>query len=369
MRPATSAATRASRPRPRRGAGHVPPSAPTGLTATAASQSQIDLALDGVDGQRRARGLPGRALPGSDVYELRPGGNPDRGELQRRWPLGGDDVPLPRAGRRRGRQPERLLRDRRTRRRLRTRRRRRIRAGSRRRLSRTARSTSPGRRRPTTLRVAGYRVERCQGAGCTVFVQVATPAGPAFNDTGLQAATSYSYRVRAADAAGNLSGYSSVAERDHAGGRNLLALLGCLAHGHGARRCLDGGRRHLFELDRYPHGRQHVTRSGTYSLRIADSSTSSTVRAFAPSQRRVSSSPDSLYAWLASQRDLELGLYRFRNRPHLQVQRCITAVPAGARRLDRHIGCPGQRRDLVPDRSSLRLAARIPISATGASTV
>ena len=31
-----------------------------------------------------------------------------------------------------------------------------------------------------------------------------------FNDTGLAAATSYSYRVRAADLAGNLSGYSSV---------------------------------------------------------------------------------------------------------------------------------------------------------------
>ena len=34
--------------------------------------------------------------------------------------------------------------------------------------------------------------------------------GLRFNDTGLAAATSYSYRVRAADLAGNLSGYSSV---------------------------------------------------------------------------------------------------------------------------------------------------------------
>src|SRR5207253_2431555 len=32
-----------------------------------------------------------------------------------------------------------------------------------------------------------------------------------YGDTGLAAATSYSYRVRAADAAGNLSGYSNVA--------------------------------------------------------------------------------------------------------------------------------------------------------------
>jgi chitodextrinase len=58
--------------------------------------------------------------------------------------------------------------------------------------------------------VTGYRVERCQGAGCSNFVQIATPSGTTFNDTGLAAATSYSYRVRATDAAGNLSGYSSV---------------------------------------------------------------------------------------------------------------------------------------------------------------
>src|SRR5258706_6636419 len=59
--------------------------------------------------------------------------------------------------------------------------------------------------------VTGYRVERCQGAGCTTFAQIATPAGTSFSDTGLAAATSYSYRARAVDAAGNLSAYSSTA--------------------------------------------------------------------------------------------------------------------------------------------------------------
>jgi chitodextrinase len=59
--------------------------------------------------------------------------------------------------------------------------------------------------------VTGYRVERCQGAGCTNFVQIATPTGTSYNDTNLAAATSYSYRVRAADAATNLSGYSNTA--------------------------------------------------------------------------------------------------------------------------------------------------------------
>ena len=32
--------------------------------------------------------------------------------------------------------------------------------------------------------VTGYRVERCQGAGCTNFTQVATPTGTTYNDTG-----------------------------------------------------------------------------------------------------------------------------------------------------------------------------------------
>src|SRR5207245_2508577 len=59
--------------------------------------------------------------------------------------------------------------------------------------------------------VAGYLVERCQGSGCTGFAQVATVAGTTYNDTGLAAATGYSYRVRATDAAGNLSGYSNTA--------------------------------------------------------------------------------------------------------------------------------------------------------------
>jgi len=59
--------------------------------------------------------------------------------------------------------------------------------------------------------VTGYRVERCQGGGCSNFAQIATPAATSFNDSGLSASTAYSYRVRATDAAGNLSGYSNTA--------------------------------------------------------------------------------------------------------------------------------------------------------------
>ena len=59
--------------------------------------------------------------------------------------------------------------------------------------------------------VAGYDVERCQGAACSAFAQIATTAGTTFNDVHLTPATAYSYRIRATDTSGNLSAYSAVA--------------------------------------------------------------------------------------------------------------------------------------------------------------
>jgi chitodextrinase len=59
--------------------------------------------------------------------------------------------------------------------------------------------------------VTGYLLERCQGAGCTTFAQIASPTATTYNDLGLTTGTSYSYRVRAGDAANNLSPYSNVA--------------------------------------------------------------------------------------------------------------------------------------------------------------
>jgi hypothetical protein len=59
--------------------------------------------------------------------------------------------------------------------------------------------------------VTGYRVERCQGAGCSTFAEVGAPSGTSFNDTGLAASTSYTYRIRASDAVPNLSAPSSTA--------------------------------------------------------------------------------------------------------------------------------------------------------------
>src|SRR5437016_10342503 len=59
--------------------------------------------------------------------------------------------------------------------------------------------------------VTGYRIERCQGAACSNFAQISAATATTFSDMGLTASTSYSYRVRATDAANNLSAYSSTA--------------------------------------------------------------------------------------------------------------------------------------------------------------
>jgi len=58
--------------------------------------------------------------------------------------------------------------------------------------------------------VTSYRIERCLGAGCTSFAQIATASGTTYSNAGLVTGTSYSYRVRATDAAGNVSAYSNV---------------------------------------------------------------------------------------------------------------------------------------------------------------
>jgi hypothetical protein len=62
--------------------------------------------------------------------------------------------------------------------------------------------------------VTVYRPERCQGAGCTTFEKLTyqlLPTGTTYSDTGLSPNTSYSYIVRAGDAAGNLGPYSNIA--------------------------------------------------------------------------------------------------------------------------------------------------------------
>jgi len=57
----------------------------------------------------------------------------------------------------------------------------------------------------------GFAIERCLGAGCTNFAQVASVGRDVTShvDTGLARNTQYSYRVRATGAGGN-SAYSNI---------------------------------------------------------------------------------------------------------------------------------------------------------------
>jgi YD repeat-containing protein len=56
--------------------------------------------------------------------------------------------------------------------------------------------------------VTAYEVQRCEGTGCTPTL-IATVTGTSYNDTQRTASTTYTYRVRATDAAGNLGSLSS----------------------------------------------------------------------------------------------------------------------------------------------------------------
>src|SRR5205085_647044 len=66
-------------------------------------------------------------------------------------------------------------------------------------------ATSAGGSQPTrrssdltdNVAVTGYQVERCQGTGCSSFVQIAAPTTTNYSDTGLTSGAAYSYRVRA----------------------------------------------------------------------------------------------------------------------------------------------------------------------------
>jgi chitodextrinase len=57
--------------------------------------------------------------------------------------------------------------------------------------------------------VTGYVVERCQGTACTPASAINTVSTTTFNDTSRAPSTSYTYQVKARDAANNLSAPSN----------------------------------------------------------------------------------------------------------------------------------------------------------------
>ena len=82
-----------------------------------------------------------------------------------------------------------------------------------------------------------WEIERCIGVGCTDFTLLATRDatiwGPWFNDIGLAEITTYSYRVRAANAFG-VSAYSNIASATTSYARpdgQVTSLLGTFNNG------------------------------------------------------------------------------------------------------------------------------------------
>src|SRR5207247_475912 len=72
--------------------------------------------------------------------------------------------------------------------------------------------------------VTSYLVERCQESGCSNFAQVGTSPSASYSDTGLFASTSYSYRVRASGP-GGLSAYSNTASATTANFTDVTAPI------------------------------------------------------------------------------------------------------------------------------------------------
>ena len=107
----------------------------------------------------------------------------------------------------------------------------------------------------------GFEVERCIGTGCTAFFIIGTRDsniyGPWWNDVGLAENTSYSYRVRAVNAAG-ASEYSNVASDTTSYARpdgQLTSLIGTFANGDVELTWTENATNETrFEIERYEVG-------------------------------------------------------------------------------------------------------------------
>ena len=137
--------------------------------------------------------------------------------------------------------------------------------------------------------VTGYKVERCQGAGCTSFAQIGTaPVGTTYSDTGLLANTTYLYRVRATGCSWQPQRLFKHGQRNNtdrtASGYQVCA--GQLRHStvdlghshgdlHGRARCGRSECRHR-RLERHHFNRQSVTDTlgNNYALAVGPTAVS-----------------------------------------------------------------------------------------------
>jgi subtilisin family serine protease len=85
---------------------------------------------------------------------------------------------------------------------------------------------------------SGFKIERCTGAGCTNFTQIATASANAtsYSNTGLSESTTYTYRVRAHNAGGN-SDYSNESASATPADANPVARYTWSCSGKAGRTC------------------------------------------------------------------------------------------------------------------------------------
>jgi len=111
-----------------------------------------------------------------------------------------------------------------------------------------------------SLDETAFEIERCIGSGCADFVLIATiPSNNinSMNDVGLAEVTTYSYRVRAVNAAG-ASGYSNVASATTSYARpdgQLTSLVGTFTNGVVELTWIENATNETrFEIERYEVG-------------------------------------------------------------------------------------------------------------------
>jgi YD repeat-containing protein len=81
--------------------------------------------------------------------------------------------------------------------------------------------------------VAGYQIQRCTGAGCSTFAILTSTSGPGttYGDASTVSSTTYSYRLSAFDAAGNFSGYTNTASATTGSASGAQTTYSYDAHG------------------------------------------------------------------------------------------------------------------------------------------
>lgn len=141
----------------------------------------------------------------------------------------------------------------------------------------------------------GYQVERCQGASCTTFLQIATPSTNSYSDPGLTAGTSYSYRVRAVDGTGNLSlNYSNTASSTAAGVPNLVMAYG-MNEGSGTTLADDSGAGHTGTL---VNGPAWIAGQATYGQALSFDGVNDAVSVANPSTLNFGTSNFTVELWV-----------------------------------------------------------------------